>query len=63
MPDKIKRQQRIANMSPVDIKLEKMETVNDFINIYKASIQNYLNEITTDSVLQSQIRDSMGLNN
>lgn len=63
MPDKIKRQQRIANMSPVDIKLEKMETVNDFINIYKAAIQNYLNEITTDSVLQSQIRDSMGLNN
>lgn len=63
MPDKIKRQQRIANMSPIDIKLEKMETVNDFINIYKASIQNYLNEITTDSVLQSQIRDSMGLNN
>jgi hypothetical protein len=60
--NQLKRNNILKGMNNRDISLETIETLSDMITLYKLTIQENLDQITSNPVLQAQIKESLGIN-
>jgi hypothetical protein len=58
----LKRNNILNGMSKRDISLETIETLSDIVTLYSLTIQENLDQITSNPVLQAQIKESLGIN-
>ncbi len=61
MGDRIKRDIRLKGLSIDEANIEKLDTLNDLVVLYKKQIKTYLNGITLNLTLQKQIKSELGI--
>ena len=61
MADRIKRSISLKGLSKEVANIEKIESLNDLVVLYKKQIKNYLNDITNNITLQKQIKLQLGI--
>lgn len=61
MGDRLKRDIGLKGLSKDVASIEKLDTLNDLVILYKKQIKTYLNDVTTDITLQKQIKSELGI--
>ncbi len=58
--DRLKRQERVKNLSGIDKEIETIESLYELVELYLNDIDRRLNDITPNKTLQKQIKHEMG---
>lgn len=53
------RKDKFKKLDLVSQKIEKIDALNDMCILYVKQIDNYLNDITNNPVLKSQLKDAL----
>ena len=59
--NRISRKDRFNGLSEIDKMLESIESLNELNILYKANIKSNLNKITSNKILQNQIKFELGI--
>ena len=59
--NRISRKDRFEGLSDIDKRLESIESLSELTLLYKVNIQSDLDKITSNKILQDQIRYELGI--